>query len=119
MSKKPILRVVIILLIVLKCLVVIFSLARHYLKTHDKTMTKIYEKISYYKYDVDFVFIIGMSLLIMYLFAPPFKSNAPLEYEIKVLLFAYAIIIILTANWSQYFQTSVILNNIKTLKDKH
>ena len=72
-------------------------------------------KIEYWKDRVEFVFIALMSFMIMYLFYP--RSTKPLiiDYETKLLLFIYGIIILIGAKWDIFIKESPIFKKIQTV----
>jgi hypothetical protein len=85
-------------------------------KTHtNKTnKTKKLDKIKSLLRRVKFVFMIMMSLLIIYLFNPFSNRVDLINYETKLLIFIFGIILIITAEWQVFIGESVLLKKIQT-----
>ena len=71
------------------------------------------EKLVYIKDRIDFVFIILMSLLLIYVFNPMAKKQIELTSEMRILLFALGIILIIGSNWNIFIQESIIYKSIE------
>ena len=63
---------------------------------------------------VKFVFMIMMSLLIIYLFNPLSNRIDLINYQTKLLIFIFGIILIITAEWQVFIGESVLLKQIQT-----
>jgi uncharacterized membrane protein YiaA len=74
-----------------KIFFVILLLANFYLQKKQKN-TKLQTKITELKEKTETVFIILMSLLIIYLFNPFVIRSVTLDYETKLLLFIFGVI---------------------------
>ena len=68
--------------------------------TSDKAK-KIDDKLLYYKERTEFIFIISMSILLIYHFNPRF-SKKPINEETSLLFFLFGWILILTAKWGLF-----------------
>jgi hypothetical protein len=69
-----------------------------HLPSGDETGTKL----SYWRGVTELIFIISMSLILIYSFFPRWKNPVALTNETKFLLFFYGIITIITADWDVF-----------------
>lgn len=77
--------------------------------------TKVQDKeknVSYWKGRVEFIFVILMSIVLIYLFYPRSKNPPVIDGHTRLLLFLYGILSILTADWEMFFNTSVIWSTL-------
>lgn len=102
---------VITFLLIVKVLFVVFALVHIYLK-HKKgeKNEKLIESVEYWKERLEFIFISGMSFLLMYLFFPRNSKPIVTTFETRFLFFVYGIIVFLRLDWGLFFKES------KTLK---
>lgn len=71
----------------------------HLLLSHTNSQLSKYDpSFLYWKERTEFIFIISMSILLIYYFYP-FGSPAPMSAETKLLFFLFGWILIVTANW--------------------
>ena len=68
--------------------------------------------VKYWKGRVEFVFVILMSIVLIYLFYPRAKTPVIVDSHTRLLLFLYGIITIFTADWRQFFDTSIIWSTL-------
>jgi len=68
----------------------------HVLQISDKTRMEFETKFAYWKDRTEFIFTIGMSVLLIYYFRP--ASRHPVNNETALLFFLFGIILIFTAN---------------------
>ena len=62
---------------------------------------KIDDKLLYFKERTEFIFIISMSILLIYHFNPRF-SKKPINEETSLLFFLFGWVLIITAKWSLF-----------------
>jgi len=62
----------------------------------------ITDKIKYWKDRVEFIFIIFMSLLMIYLFNPRYNNLTFIDGETKLLLFLFGFVLLITSNWNEF-----------------
>jgi hypothetical protein len=116
-------KICVSLLIFIKIVFVILEIIKLVMKKSNHDTTQIYNIINYINHRLEFIFIIGTSLLIMYVFIPQRLSflsssnNNIIDYETRFLIFCYSFIIILSANWKLFIKSSYILNKINDLRD--
>ena len=104
----------IVLVFIVKIIFIILSVVHLYFKNHGKNNYKKDVEILFWKERVEFVFIILMSLLLIYLFNPRNNRLFMITHETKLLLFLFGIILIITAKWEIFFEDSVVFNDIQS-----
>lgn len=67
----------------------------------------------------EFIFTILMSVLVIYLFNPRYKRDSKLDYETKLLLFAFGFVSILGANWDLFKEQSGYIKTLFSQKIKN
>ena len=111
----------IIFIFIIKLLFLYFAIqTKHYsLKLKKDPKNKEYlqkEQInSYWKNRTEFIFILLMSFLILQLFNPRSTKPLLLDYETKLLLCIYAIIILITADWQTFIGESPELKYLQSI----
>jgi len=91
----------------------------HLRSKKDPENTKVkhsYETNLYLKERVELLFKFLMSILLIYVFNPRRKVAVQLDYEMKILLFLFGWILILSANWSSIMEPSVFKKYLSTVK---
>jgi hypothetical protein len=63
----------------------------------------------------EFIFIISMSLLLIYIFNPRNPKLTKINTETSVLLFLYGIIVLITAHWDTFFHQPAVLTYIQSI----
>jgi len=110
------LDIYVILIVVVKLIFLYFLIAAAVLKAklkkdNSSKNMKEYEENVYYKERVELLFKFLMSVLLIYLFYPRRKIPIPLSREIRILLFAFGIVLILSAKWNDILEKSFILHS--------
>lgn len=92
-----------IFFIILVKIVFIISAIGHIYFSHStiKQAKNIDDKLIYFKERTEFVFIISMSILLIYHFNPRF-SKKPINSETSLLFFLFGWILIITAKWGLF-----------------
>lgn len=92
-----------IFFIILVKIVFIISAIGHIYFSHStiKQAKNIDDKLIYFKERTEFVFIISMSILLIYHFNPRF-SQKPINSETSLLFFLFGWILIITAKWGLF-----------------
>jgi hypothetical protein len=86
---------------IIKMIYFIFNLLEFYYKNKDQKLFKIF---NYLKNYFEFLFILLMSLLLILIFNPFFDNINLIDKEVKILLFIYAIIIIIYSKSENHFE---------------
>jgi uncharacterized membrane protein YiaA len=101
------------LIIIVKVIFIILAIYQIYLKHKKTNDKKQLEQVKFWKERIEFIFVLLMSVLLIYLFNPWFNNMKLLTYETKLLLYLFGFILILTADWNLFVKESPILNIIK------
>jgi surface polysaccharide O-acyltransferase-like enzyme len=103
------------LIIIVKVIFVVLALINHYLKFTNQKDSSLGSQIEFWKSRVEFVFIFLMSLLLIYLFNPRMDRKAMINKETEVILFMFGIVLIITADWSDFFKETATIKTIQSL----
>ncbi len=98
----------IIFIIFIKFIFIISSLGHVYLIHVSKTPNhELDEKFLYWKDRAEFIFTILMAILLIIVFNPHLKFDPKeIDTEMKLLMFLFGWILIVTANWGHFFTES-------------
>jgi EamA domain-containing membrane protein RarD len=80
---------------------ILLAIAHIYLKMKGKNKSKQDEKILYWKDRFEFLFVLLMAFLLIFLFNPR-KQMAIIDSETKLLLFMFGIVLLITAKWTDF-----------------
>lgn len=110
-------------IIFIKIIYLSTNLAVKYFKHTDANKQKKYagliSNLEYWSERTEFVFIISMSLLLMFLFNPWHVRVTSIDKETRMLLFLYGFIIIFTADWGLFFKQSAWMSFLMKKNDKN
>ena len=81
-------------------------LITHLFLNYKQKLSELDKKILYWKERVEFWFITCMALLMLYIFNPRSTNAIMIDNETKLLLFVFALLILITENW-KYFLMKV------------
>ncbi len=94
------------LIFIIKLIFIILAIYDASLKRGGKSKAAKHATITYWKERVEFVFITMMSLLLIYVFFPRANRINLINSEVKLLLFLFGFVLLITANWSTFFHES-------------
>ena len=100
-------------LFIVKILFAILAVVHIYLKRTGKDDTKTDEFVTFWKERCEFVFIIGVSLLLMIFFFPGRKIHMEPTFEMRFLFFVYGIIILINVDWKIFVGESPFLETVQ------
>ena len=103
------------LIIIVKILFIILALIHRYLTFTKQEYSKLGIQVQFWKSRIEFIFIFLMSLLLIYLFNPRFNRSVLVNRETKFILFLFGIVLIITADWNDFFNESQIFQTIQKL----
>jgi len=105
---------VITFLLIVKVLFVLAALYKVYL-THRKSKQNevLIEKVEYWKDRFEFIFIAGMSLLLLYFFFPRNSKPIVTTFETRFLFFIYGILVFIKLDWKLFFRESKMFKFIQ------
>jgi len=104
----------IVFLIALKIMFLLLALLHFYNRRQGKMNTKQDKVIVYWKTRIEFIFTIGMAILLIYVFSPRRRDKNIITHETKVLFFLFGIILIVTAKWENFIETSNWFKQVQT-----
>ena len=105
----------IFLVFFIKIIFIILAVTHLYLKRKGKNNSKMDISILFWKERVEFIFIILMSFLLIYLFNPRNNRIFMIDNETKILLFLFGVILIITSKWEIFIQESDIFKDVKSV----
>jgi hypothetical protein len=76
--------------------------------------TVVAPAFSYYKSTTEVIYIVSMSILIIYIFKFRKEGITGVENTVGTLLFLFAAVLIITANWSIFFKNKIWYEKIVT-----
>ena len=85
---------------------VILAISHLYLKLKHKEHSETDKKIIFWKERLEFIFIILMAVLLIYLFNPRNDRSILITHETKILLYLFGFILLITADWNVFFHES-------------
>ena len=88
----------VLFLIIIKCIFAAAALGHLVLAHTDSSFDKYDEKLIYWKERTEFIFVVSMSVLLIYYFHPIIKSE-PMSSETRLLFFLFGWILLVTAKW--------------------
>ena len=92
------------MIIAIKLGFILMAISHIYLKSKGEEDSDLDKKFKYWKERFEFIFIILMAILLIYLFNPRYNNQVVIDKEMKILLFLFGIILIITAKWSAFFE---------------
>jgi len=92
---------------------ILLAMTHIYLKVKGQDHSELDEKILYWKERVEFIFVVGMALLLIYLFSPRRKIPIKIDNETKILLTLFGFVLIIKAKWDIFFKESAIMKTIQ------
>ena len=91
------------LIFIIKLGFISLALTHIYLKVKGKSQSDLDKKIMYWKERFEFIFILLMAMLLIYLFNPRTDRIVMINGETKVLLYLFGFILLITAKWGEFF----------------
>jgi hypothetical protein len=86
-----------------------------YLNLKHKGDSDLDKKILYWKDRFELIFTLLMSILLIYLFNPRYDRSIFIDREIKILLFAFGIITLVTSKWDILIKESPLFLTIQKI----
>ena len=82
------------------------AIAHIYLTFKGKNTSQTDKKVLYWKERFEFIFIITMSILLIYLFNPRTDRSILIDRETKILLYLFGVVLLITADWNTFVKES-------------
>ena len=105
----------IILILLVKVAFILLSLYRLYVKTKHPENEKLLDTLDKLKERTEFIFITIMSILLIYLFDPRVNRLNMVDKETKLLLYLFGFVLLLTENWSDFIEESILFKKIQNV----
>jgi hypothetical protein len=103
----------ILFILLIKIIYAILLVIHIYLKIKGRADDNLDSKIVFYKDQLEVIFVISMSILLLYLFYPKHVNPPEIDNQSRLLLFLYGIIILFTLDWSKFIDESSLIKFIK------
>ena len=91
------------LIFVIKIGFILMAVTHIYLKVKGETNSDLDKKIVHWKERFEFVFVLLMALLLIYLFNPRNNRIVMIDGESNVLLYLFGFVLLITAKWGDFF----------------
>jgi hypothetical protein len=101
---------------IIKIIFIFLAILLVYSKNKNPENKNLIEFLKFWKERVEFVFKAMMSFMLIYIFNPRSDNIKLIDREVKILLFLFGFILIITENWHIFFEESPIF--IKFQKNK-
>ena len=92
---------------IVKIIFILLVITHKYIEYKYPNDLKKNANILSYKEETEFLFIIMMSLLLIYLFNPRKNRLHMIDRETTILFYVFGFVLILTAKWEKFITTSV------------
>jgi len=89
------------------------------MKAKGKKKSDVNKKIEYWKERIEFIFEILMAFLLIYLFNPRTDHKSLIDPHVKLLLYLFGFILLITAKWSTFIEESVWFKELQETLGKH
>ena len=93
---------------------IIMALTHIYLKLKGKEGNEFDKKVEYWKERFEFMFIILMAGLLIYLFNIRHDRSIMIDHETKLLLYLFGFVLIITAKWEIFIKESKVFKFIQS-----
>ena len=103
----------VLIIIVIKFLFIVLVLSESYFKYAKPEEQRTIEIFRYWKERVKLIFIVLMSILLVYLFNPMSNNERLIKREAKLLLFVFGITLLVIVDWDIIFKESQLLRVIQ------
>ena len=90
----------------IKLIFILLAITHIYLKVKHQKGSELDNKIIFWKERIEFLFIILMALLLIYIFNPRISHTNLLNFEVKLLFYLFGFILLITAEWKIFFHES-------------
>jgi hypothetical protein len=113
MSLETYFDIFVLLIIIIKFIFIVLVLSESYFKYVKPEEQRIIEKFTYWKERVKLIFIILMSVLLVYLFNPMANNVVLIKREAKILLFVFGFTLLIIVDWDIIFKESAFLRIVQ------
>ena len=96
----------VLFIIFIKVLFIISSVIHLYYKLKKNENNVINIKALYWRERFEFIFIFCMAVVLIYLFNPRYNNEKLINNEVKLLLYLFGFILLITAKWQDFIYES-------------
>ena len=97
----------------IKIIFIVLASTHLYLKFKNETYSELDKEVLFWRERVEFIFILLMAILLIFLFNPYKNKMYMINNETKVLLYLFGIVLIVTADWKAFLKESEIFKKIQ------
>lgn len=90
----------------IKVIFILLAVTHIYLKVKGQIGSDLDNKIIFWKERIEFIFVFLMALLLIYIFNPRMPHTNLLNFEVKLLIYLFGFILLITAEWKIFFHKS-------------
>ena len=101
------------IIFLVKIVFVILAFTHLYLEFKNKSKSDLDKQVLFWKQRFEFIFIILMSFLLIYLFNPRKNRLFMINNETKLLFFLFGFVLIITADWKIFLKESDIFKKLQ------
>jgi len=94
---------------------ILMAASHAYMRITGKTDSDLDKKLVYWKERFEFVFILLMAILLIYLFNPRKDRTIMIDGETKILLYLFGFVLLITAKWSEFFHEAKWFTQIQKI----
>lgn len=94
------------LIFVIKIGFILMALSHTYMKVTGKIDTDLDKIFIYWEERFEFIFVILMAILLIYLFNPIKQRMVMINGDTKILFYLFGFVLLITADWSVFFKES-------------
>ena len=94
------------LIFTIKIIFILLTVIYLYLKIKGEDNSKFGKNVFSLKKKIEFIFILLMAILLIYLFNPISNKTNLIDKEAKILLYLFGIILLITSKWSEFIHES-------------
>ena len=91
------------LIFAIKICFISMAVSHVYMRVTGKIDSDLDKKLVYWKERFEFIFVLLMAVLLIYLFNPRTEKNVMIDVETKLLLYLFGIVLLITAKWDDFF----------------
>jgi len=85
---------------------ILMAVTHIFLKVKGKADSDLDKNIVYWKERFEFVFVLLMAILLIYLFNPRKERMVMIDGETKILFYLFGFVLLITAKWGDFFHES-------------
>lgn len=111
-------KLYIYLIILIKLIFIILSVTHVYLKANKKEKSNLDKNIVFIKDRIEFIFVLLMSILLIFLFNPRTSNSVVIAGEPKLLLYLFGFILLITADWKNFIYKSIWFEKLQEIIGK-